>query len=417
MAATETRITAARELDELYRAYAPVIYRYVYAVLGNPTDAEDVTQTTFVNALRALERGEHPRKPENWLITIAHNIVRQRWRQEQSRPREVELDRDVATLEADDDGPSIDDLVRALQRIPESQREALVLRELEGRSYKEIAGILAISVTALETLLFRARRSLAEELENLVTCDRAELALLQQEDRRLGRKERKRLVAHLEECTSCARVAAISIKRRSAFKGLALLPLPLSLTLFKGAPTASAAIGLPTIGGAAAGGGAAAVGTGLAAKLAIGAAAVAVASGAGYEGVKAVRDPGTPVRPAKAVPSAVVPARAEPVVFTAKDRPVAKIAPVKKAKPVKAKPVKAKSRAAEPAVSSTPAVRGKSATAPGRLKQPAKLPKLKAPPKPRGLGPAIVPPRGKSSIAPGKLRPLLPPKAKAKKPR
>ena len=96
----------------------------------------------------------------------------------------------------------MEDLVRALQRIPETQREALVLRELEGRSSKEIAAILGVSLTALQALLFRARRSLTEELENLVTCDRAELALSQQMDGRLGRKERKRFVAHLDEPVS-----------------------------------------------------------------------------------------------------------------------------------------------------------------------------------------------------------------------
>ena len=149
MAATETRLGPARELDELYRAHAPAVYRYAYAVLGNQADAEDVTQTTFMNALRALERGEHPRKPENWLVTIAHNLIRQRWRQQQARPREVELDHELATFEAEDDGPAIEDLVRALQRIPETQREALVLRELEGRSYKEIASVLDVSVGAL----------------------------------------------------------------------------------------------------------------------------------------------------------------------------------------------------------------------------------------------------------------------------
>ena len=239
MATTAIGIQAKEDLDELYRAHAAEVYRYVYAVLGNRADAEDVTQTTFVNALRALERGERPRKPANWLITIAHNLIRQRFRQQQSRPRQVELDRDVPSLEADEDVTSIEDLVRALQRIPESQREALVLREMEGRSYKEISAILDVSETALESLIFRARRSLAEELENLVTCDRAELALSQQTDGRLSRKERKRLVAHLEECPSCARVATLGMKRRRAFKGLALLPLPFSLTFFKGAPSAS----------------------------------------------------------------------------------------------------------------------------------------------------------------------------------
>ena len=99
MATTASGVTAAHELDELYRLHAAEVFRYAYAVLGNRADAEDVTQTTFVNALRALERGERPRKPTNWLITIAHNLIRQRFRQQQTRPLEVELDRDVAAAE------------------------------------------------------------------------------------------------------------------------------------------------------------------------------------------------------------------------------------------------------------------------------------------------------------------------------
>ena len=262
MAATEAGIAASHALDELYREHVAEVYRYAYAVLGNHADAEDVTQTTFVNALRALERGERPRKPSNWLITITHNIVRQRFRQQQARPTEVELDRDVAQEPADTSGPSMDELVRALQRIPPSQREAIVMRELEGRSYAEIAKILDLSPGALETLLFRARRSLADELENAVTCDRAELGLSKQLDGRLSRKERKRLDDHIAECPSCARLQVTQGRQRRAFKGLALVPLPLSLTLFKGAPAASAAGLLPTIGTAAAVGGGAAAGGG-----------------------------------------------------------------------------------------------------------------------------------------------------------
>ena len=384
MAATETGIDAARELDELYRKHAPEVYRYVYAVLGNSADAEDVTQPTFVNALRALERGEQPRRPTNWLITIAHNLIRQRFRQQQTRPREVELDRDVPAAEAADDGPSIDDLVRALQRIPPSQREALVLREMEGRSYKEISSILGVSQAALETRIFRARRSLAEELENLGTCDRTELALSQRVDGRLGRKERKRLVAHLEECPSCTRVVVLGMRRRRAFKVLALVPLPLSLTLFKGAPSASAAIG--GAAGAAAGVGA----VGVTAKIAIGLAAVAVAGGAGYEGVKAVHDPATPARPAKVVPAAVVPAAQPPAVFRAKPRVV-------KTKPIagRVKPVRAKAP-----------VKGRSAAAPGHTKT---RPKPETAQQSKGsgeLGPAIAPVRGKSATAPGRVRPV-----------
>lgn len=309
MTAIETSSPAADALDELYRGHAAEVYRYAYAVLGNAADAEDVTQTTFVNALRALERGDRPRKPANWLITIAHNIVRQRFRQRKARPAEVELDHDVASAEqSDNDTPSIEELVRALQHIPPTQREALVMRELEGRPSKEIAQILGTSIGALETLLFRARRSLAEELENLVTCDRAEHAISNRQDGRLTRKERRRLDAHLRECPSCARVDAGQFRRRRVFKSLSLLPLPLPLVLFKGAPSASAASGLPTIGAATIGGSTGAVVAGGAtAKVAAIVAAVTVAGGAGYEGVQQVRRPDA-TRPAKSVAVAPAPA-------------------------------------------------------------------------------------------------------------
>ena len=323
MSAAESHVSATRALDDLYRSHASEVYRYAYAVLGNHADAEDVTQTTFVNALRALERGERPRKPSNWLITITHNIVRQRFRQQQARPSEVELDRDVAQAPAESNGPSMEELVRALQRIPQSQREALVMRELEGRPYSEIAQILELSTSALETLLFRARRSLADELENAVTCDRAELGLSKQLDGRLSRRERKRLDDHITECPSCSRLQTTQVKQRRAFKGLALLPLPLSLTLFKGAPSAAAAIGVPTIGavgtaavvsgGAATGGGFTLGGLalgGVAVKAAAVVAAVSVASGVGYVGTKEVQDRRGPAK--KTPVTAVAPAAAKP---------------------------------------------------------------------------------------------------------
>lgn len=444
VATTATGVRASRELDELYRTHAAEVFRYAYAVLGNRADAEDVTQTTFVNALRALERGERPRKPANWLITIAHNLIRQRFRQQQSRPREVELDRDVAVVEESDEGPAIDDLVRALQRIPPTQRQALVLRELEGRSYREIGELLGISHSALETLLFRARRSLAEELESLVTCDHAELALSRRTDGRLGRKERRRLLAHLDECPSCARVAARSLRYRRAFKALAVLPLPFSLTLFKGAPSAYAAAGVPTIGAGAAAGTAAGVGAaGVTAKIAVGLAAVAVAGGAGYEGVKAVREPAPPaprvetVRPEIAArvvavpPVAAEPARATP----ARVKPARSASPAPERKPDRTKPNQANRAEPKPVRVAVP-VRGRSAAAPGRSKpvvraagkpapatakaeaaaapqrKPVVAPKAK---RPRKLSPAAEPERGKSDEPHGRLEPVDP--APAKKPR
>lgn len=323
MAVTETSARANAALDELYRQHVGDVYRYTYAVLGNHADAEDVTQTTFVNALRALERGETPEEPSRWLVVIAHNLVRQRWRQAASRPTLVELETDVPDGQEDDEEAiELDELVRALQRIPPAQREALVMRELEGRPYREIATVLGLSTAALETLLFRARRSLAEEIENVITCQNAELAISKRLDGRLSRKERRRLDEHLGDCADCARLAKTEERQRKAFKGLSLLPLPIGLALFKGAPSAAAA-SLPTIGlgaagtsgtGAASGAagvgaastaastaaGGAAVGGSLAGGVVVKVAAVVVAAtvatGVGYKGVQAVRD--TPAKPA-----------------------------------------------------------------------------------------------------------------------
>ena len=322
MAATETSARANAVLDELYREHVGDVYRYTYAVLGNHADAEDVTQTTFVNALRALERGEVPEEPSRWLTVIAHNLVRQRWRQAAARPTLVELETDVADAEDHEEAFELEELVRALQRIPETQREAIVMRELEGRSYREIATVMGLSTSALETLLFRARRSLADELENVVTCQNAELALSKSIDGRLSRKERRRLDEHLADCPDCARLAATQQRRRRAFKGLALLPLPIGLALFKGAPSAAAATSLPTIGlgtagagssgtGAAGAGataattsGGAAVGGSLAGGLVVKVAAIVVtatiATGVGYKGVESVRH-----APAKTPPADV----------------------------------------------------------------------------------------------------------------
>src|SRR4029453_11579398 len=89
--------------DGLYRRHAATVYRYVYAVLGNHADAEDVTQTTFLNAYRSLGQGTKPRKAENWLLTIAPNELRQHFRSTRSKPRLVELDERVANVEAEPD--------------------------------------------------------------------------------------------------------------------------------------------------------------------------------------------------------------------------------------------------------------------------------------------------------------------------
>src|SRR6266487_3818881 len=160
-----------RTFERLYKKHAGDVYRYALVVLRNQADAEDVTQTTFLNAYRAYERGERPRSPQNWLIAIAHNVCRQRFRQSQRRPTEVAFEDDLADTVVDEDRISADDIRRAMGHLAFNQRSALVMRELEGRSYQEIAEILEVSTSAVETLIFRARRALREQLEEGFTCN------------------------------------------------------------------------------------------------------------------------------------------------------------------------------------------------------------------------------------------------------
>jgi RNA polymerase sigma-70 factor, ECF subfamily len=152
--------TADRSFEQLYQRHARDVYQYALAVLSNPADAEDVTQTTFLNAYRAFQKGERPQKPHNWLIAIAHNVCRMRWRQAGSRPKEVALDEAPEPAALDLDRPDLAEVLTALAQLSFNQRSALVMRELEGRSYQEIAEVLGVSVSAVEALLFRARRRL-----------------------------------------------------------------------------------------------------------------------------------------------------------------------------------------------------------------------------------------------------------------
>jgi len=225
-----------RSFERIYKRHVGDVYRYALAVLRNPADAEDVTQTTFMNAYRAYSAGERPRQPQNWLIAIAHNVCRQRFRQAQRRPHEVAYDENVGEwLEDDDRGPTAQDLQRALSHLAFNQRAALVMRELEGRSYAEIGEILGLTVAAVETLIFRARRALREQLEGALTCAEAERALSLEADGRLPRHEKGQLRAHLRECKECAAVARRQRAQRSAWKALGALPVPASLSsLFGG---------------------------------------------------------------------------------------------------------------------------------------------------------------------------------------
>ena len=158
--------TAAAE--RLYERNSSRVFGYCLKMLGSREDAEDASQTTFMQAFRALRRGVVPVYETAWLLTIAKNVCLGRHRAS-GRRRAVELVRDPQDLEAfagrsDDDSDALVGLQEALARLPEMQRRAFLQREWQGRSYAEIAAELGVTVSAVEALICRARKALALDL-------------------------------------------------------------------------------------------------------------------------------------------------------------------------------------------------------------------------------------------------------------
>ena len=153
----------------LYEQYANQVFRYCLHQLGSREEAEDAVQSTFLNAFRGIKRGVVPELESAWLFKIAHNVCLSRRRSAWRRGR-IESPADFEVIEELTPAPSrrADELIGlqdVLERLPETQRRAILLREWQGLSYREIAAELELSQAAVETLIFRARRSLASGLE------------------------------------------------------------------------------------------------------------------------------------------------------------------------------------------------------------------------------------------------------------
>src|SRR5258705_3619201 len=171
--ASRVQRSAVPEADlthALYEEYANQIFRYCLHQLGSREEAEDAVQSTFLNAFRGIKRGVVPDLEAAWLFKIAHNVCLSRRRSAWRRGR-IESPADFEVIEELAPAPSrrADELIGlqdVLERLPETQRRAILLREWQGLSYPEIADELELSQAAVETLIFRARRALATRLEH-----------------------------------------------------------------------------------------------------------------------------------------------------------------------------------------------------------------------------------------------------------
>lgn len=159
---------AGARVERLYCDYAGRIYRYCLSRLDSPEEAEDALQATYLNAWRSLNSGVEPLSNRPWLFQIAANVCASMLRTRLGGPA-VELrspetfDRIPTNVEPNDD---LLGLSAALAGLPERQRHALLLRDWRGLSYDEIAAELGSSYQAVETLLFRARKSVAAGLQS-----------------------------------------------------------------------------------------------------------------------------------------------------------------------------------------------------------------------------------------------------------
>ena len=281
------RLAAAgdeRAFAAIYRRYGGELHRYCRAILGSSDDAADALQNTMVSALRALpgERREIALKP--WLFRVAHNEAISLLRQRRSG---AELDPEQLTVPGAEAGAAtaerLRQLVRDLGQLPDRQRGALVMRELNGISCEEIGASLGCTASAARQLIYEARIGLQEIAEGReMDCELIRRAISERDGRML---RARRLRAHLRECEACADFKAGIVERREDLAQLApVLSLPAVLGLLK-----SAGLG----GGGAGGAGAASAGAALGGSAAVKSATAvfaAAAIGAGAAQVGGVVD-------------------------------------------------------------------------------------------------------------------------------
>ncbi|MHC4712044.1 MAG: RNA polymerase sigma factor [Planctomycetota bacterium] len=176
----EDLVRRARRGDELachdiVDRYGDHLYGLAFTLVGNSADAADVLQETFSGAFRSLRRFKGRSSLRTWLCQI---LIRQAARHHRSRGKhkmtsleriagtsaEPESDRDLAPGARAADARM--DILAALDTLPPIHREVIVLREMQGLSYKEIAGVLRVPRGTVESRLFRARRELKERLKD-----------------------------------------------------------------------------------------------------------------------------------------------------------------------------------------------------------------------------------------------------------
>jgi RNA polymerase sigma factor (sigma-70 family) len=269
-----------RAFEMLYQRHSAAILRYCRSVLRSPQEAEDVKQEVFVLAITALRRGPQPAAFRPWLYRVAHNACVSHLRAR--RPVLVADDGELAgwfaaVEPAGDHREELRQLLDDIGHLPDVQRGALLLREMDGFSYEQVGEALGLPESTVRATIFRARRTLhglAEARDADCEAIRSELSRLA--DRR-GRRSRE-ITSHLRVCGSCREFRDGLRRRPRALRGAS----PAHSVVPAGALVALKG---KLLGGAAAGGASAAAstagGAGILKLGAVAASTCAVVAGAG----------------------------------------------------------------------------------------------------------------------------------------
>ena len=175
---TELQSGSPAAFDALIRHFHAPLFRMLCQMLGNSADAADTTQEVFLKAFRGIRGFRRGSSLKTWLYRIAiREALNQRrwWRRHRSKESSYESEGDHSERLGATGEPSPFDACaareaqqtvrRALARLPEVFRSAVILRDLEGLSYEEIAEVLELSIGTVKSRILRGRRTLKELLE------------------------------------------------------------------------------------------------------------------------------------------------------------------------------------------------------------------------------------------------------------
>src|SRR6478609_8659433 len=216
-----------RAFECLYERYHRRIAAYIYGMVNDYARAEDITQDVFMSALRRMRETDRSIAFKPWIYEIAKNACIDQFRRSK-RAEEVSYDAEEGLGAADygrlvttgptpdaavDQKMSLDHLCGAFGGLSETHHEILVMRELEGLSYREIGERLGMSRPSVESTLFRARRRLTEEYGELVSgerCLRIQQVIASASQGALGTRDQRRVGSHISHCRPCRKQARLA---------------------------------------------------------------------------------------------------------------------------------------------------------------------------------------------------------------